>query len=327
MVMTSADHLQCRGVVFKQPSDALFLQKSIDCKFKSRGSANMSSINYTALDAAQVASPATPQAHLITHLSSGAEPTHKKLGILMSIWNLINDVIAAGAVALPFLVASGGVFLTPILMALYCFLCFQSLLLVFELVSRYKVESFPELAQRGLGRAGFVWASACMFIFNWCVTSHRYLSNTFVYHILCVNRGGAVGALIAIGTAVPDLMVNWFPHSTSFWTSRSGIIIGAMCLFGPLSLFKSMRRFAPLSMIGVWAIFGLAFCIIGRCVLTYTHAVDAWPVPTPPVHAWRFYQSSFFPAIGGISYIFTCHDMSIHVLHRYHSLLFQLIVS
>lgn len=96
-------------------------------------------------------------------------------------------------------------------------------------------------------------------------------------------------------------MQNWFPASTAYVTHRSGVIVAAMLVFGPLSLFKSMRRFAPLSMIGVWAIFGLALCIIARFALTYTHAVDAWPVPVPPAHAWRFYQPNFFPAIGASS--------------------------
>ena len=75
---------------------------------------------------------------------------HAKLGIVMSVWNLINDVIAAGAVALPFLVASGGIFLTPILMAVYCYLCYESLLLIHAIVQRFNAHSFPELAERGM---------------------------------------------------------------------------------------------------------------------------------------------------------------------------------
>jgi amino acid permease len=80
-----------------------------------------------------------------------------------------------------------------------------------------------------------------------------------------------------------------------------------------------MRRFAIPSMIGVWAILACAIAIIARFVLTYTRAVDSWPVPVAPAHAWRFWQPNFFPAIGGISYIYTCHDMSIHVLHSLHN--------
>ena len=82
------------------------------------------------------------------------EHDHAKLSVFWSIWNLLNDVIAAGAVALPFLVASAGVMLAPLLMLLYCYLAYQSLMLMYELVRRFKVNSFPDLAQVGLGRAG-----------------------------------------------------------------------------------------------------------------------------------------------------------------------------
>lgn len=112
------------------------------------------------IDGACAAAPSTPDVEksareLRSAIDDAAlhPPTqsdeHAKLGIVMSVWNLINDVIAAGAVALPFLVASGGVFLTPLLMAVYCYLCYESLLLIHALVQRFNAHSFPELAERG----------------------------------------------------------------------------------------------------------------------------------------------------------------------------------
>jgi hypothetical protein len=66
-----------------------------------------------------------------------------------------------------FLVSSAGLYLGPIMMIVFCFFCYQSLVILHEMVQIYKVHSFIELARLGLGKFGFFWASLCMFLFNW----------------------------------------------------------------------------------------------------------------------------------------------------------------
>jgi hypothetical protein len=171
-----------------------------------------------------------------------------------------------------------------------------------------------------------------------------------VHDMSCMSRGGTgggAGALIALGTVGPSLLIHFFGNH--YYLTRNGVIVGSILLLGPLGFFKSMRRFAVPSMVAVWMVLALCFCIIVKAIVVY--AGDG-PHPIAPAGSFSFAQASFFPALGGtcnvmghkrscsmshhlqqhvhesvvclllftgISYIFTCHDMSIHVIHSLQS--------
>jgi amino acid permease len=113
------------------------------------------------------------------------------------------------------------------------------------------------------------------------------------------ETGGGAGALIGLGTVGPSLLHHFY--GDHHYLTRNWVIVGSILLLGPLGFFKSMRRFAVPSMVAVWMVLALCFCIIVKAITVY--AGDG-PHPVAPPGSFSFAQASFFPALGGTCFLF-----------------------
>jgi amino acid permease len=210
-----------------------------------------------------------------------------KANIVMTTWNLFNDVISPTVVALPSYCSDAGVYLFPFFCAFYCALCNFTLLRCYELSMRYNLSSFTEMLHRAFGKPGYAVAAFMMFVFNW---------------------GGFVGNLVVLGTFAPTLLRTWFGHTEVF--DRQWVLCFSVLLFSPIAFYKGLGRFAWASAFSVWSLIFLSSLVIVRFAIgDYVH------LPSPPSDAYSFSRPYWLTALGGISFLYTCQDMFFHVFH------------
>ena len=214
---------------------------------------------------------------------------YKRISVFWSTQNLTNDILGTASIALGYSISQAGVGLAPILMLLYAYMSFESLLLMQIVCNKFELHTFIDMASLAMGRFGFYLSSAFIFLCNWAA---------------------AVGSLMIMGTIAPDLLIQFFGYHPLF--DRATVIIIVSILIGPLAYFKNLRRFAFASLVAVILLLFIYFAIIVRCAMSYENLY--WSRPNIPAGGLGFSQGGFWSAIGGISYIFTCSDMAIHIL-------------
>lgn len=212
-------------------------------------------------------------------------------GLLGSTMTLLNDVIGPSIVAFPYYTAAG----VPAIMAaflLYALLNAGTLVLMREMCVRRQIYSFPELCLAALGRPGFMASLLLIFLFNW---------------------GGGVASALIIGDVGESLFDNWCSTSEQkHLCTRTNLLVLAYVLGAPLAFFKSIGRFALISSISQLC---QMVAILTLVVLTILHGRDRdWHIQDDASHNLWHVQSRVMSAIGGLSYMFACHDMSVHVL-------------
>jgi len=119
------------------------------------------------------------------------------------------------------------------------------------------------------------------------------------------NFGAYLVGLLILATNVPQLLQNWF-HASQF-LQREWILVFSTAIILPFAFFKQLSSFRILSCLSCLSVLGMT------CILTYLCVADREEYPIPK-QALEF-QVNFrtFSAIGGLSYLFVCHDLSFNV--------------
>lgn len=207
--------------------------------------------------------------------------------LFWSTLNLSNDVVSPSIVAFPYYF---GLSLPMVLLALlfYGLLCTYTLMLLRKMCARRQIYTFSELCLVALGRAGFGAALLCVFIFNW---------------------GGSVASSLILGDVGMTLLAGWC--SQSFCT-RTYLLVAVYVLSAPLAFFKSIGRIAVFSTISQMC---QMIAITALIVMTILHAHSLnWTILESSRQDLTTVDPKFLGALGGLSYMYTCHDMSLHVL-------------
>jgi amino acid permease len=214
-----------------------------------------------------------------TPLAAQTKHTH---GLLASTLNLANDVVSPSIVAFPFFFSTSPM-LVLAAFVVYSILNSRTLIMLHQLSLHTEVYSLAELSFLAQGRTFFGFTLLCMFLFNW-------------------------GSGVASALVFADVMMSLLHE----WVSRTVIMCICFGVVAPLAYFKSIGRFAVLSSISQMSQLAAISLLLVVCVF-HAHTNGWHMVEASRDGIWDVHLSTL-GAIGGISFMFTCHDMSCHVM-------------
>ncbi len=225
------------------------------------------------------------------HSLRTAHSTRKK-SLLSTIFNLFNDVLGAGVVAMPYYFQQSGIIAGPILMVCYALVSDYTLLIIRDLFTKHQLTSYSEMCVRAYGRPGFILANIMIFIFNF---------------------GGFVGSLIVLGTILPDFFEGLFGHDSSAapYFARWLMITLPVTLVAPISYYKGIGTFAGISILSC----GSLLFLVGLVTTHFFSSGDESSVvpngdrPENGGLAFAFAHHELLQAVGGISYLYTCQGI------------------
>lgn len=243
-----------------------------------------------------------------------AQTKHTR-GMFGSIANLANDVISPSIVAFPYYF-SANVPMLLVFLVLYGLLSAYAAIILRKMCVSHQVYTLAEISLVALGRPGFLLATACVFIFNW---------------------GGSIASTLVVGNVGVKLLAEFCHYRVC---DRTNFLLIAYAVAGPLAFFKSMGKFALISTISqLNQIMAITMLIVLVLVLA---SENHWRPLDPPhqgggnlsfvpdlgvlgdlgrAHNGTSFTAYFtevepraLSAIGGLAYMYTCHDMALHVL-------------
>eukprot|EP01129_Flabellula_baltica_P001914 TRINITY_DN1180_c0_g1_i4.p1 TRINITY_DN1180_c0_g1~~TRINITY_DN1180_c0_g1_i4.p1 ORF type:complete len:581 (+),score=113.70 TRINITY_DN1180_c0_g1_i4:743-2485(+) len=217
-----------------------------------------------------------------------SEEDEGRLGIFRSIWNLLNDIIGASVVSVPYFVIMGGFYPGLALLFIYGVICLGTLMLLHNLIMKRSLSSYTEMSYLAFGVPGVVLSAVFMILFNF---------------------GGFVGNCLLLGQLIDTVLKTFFPETFGWFNFRIGVLVG-VALLSPLAFFKSLKQFATISMLSVLAVFFLIGVVI---FATASNPVEVERLS--PDYGVFMRPAELLQAMGGIGYLFACHDLAFHVVH------------
>lgn len=120
-------------------------------------------------------------------------------------------------------------------------------------------------------------------------------------------------SLIIIGDTVTQVLSHWDGEPVT-QTTRRLVIVGVAIVFVlPLALVKNMAKLAKTSALSITAVVWIVGVVFVR---SFTGVTDDVPVPTTDAETeLKVFNDNFFPAIGAISFAFTCHHSTFIVFN------------
>jgi len=210
------------------------------------------------------------------------------VGPLVAIWNMFNDILSPGTVALPLYIMQSGLYSGAVLLVVFAYLTAYTLEDIYILHKKFEKNNYPDLCDFVLGKWGY-WL-ICLAIF-------------------CFNFGGLCAQLMLFGSVVPDIMIDLFgPHA--FFTKTNLILCGCV-IFVPISFLKDIAKYSFTSFLSVLCVVVIAFLVLFRLI---DKKEGDYTVPTSSEHPYDIIHVSFLEALGGLAYIYVCHDLSFNII-------------
>jgi sodium-coupled neutral amino acid transporter 11 len=207
-----------------------------------------------------------------------------KTSLFLSIFNLINDVTSPSTVNLPQFFTQAGVYLTVLLLCIFGVITAYTLCILYHLSNNHKKSNYPDLVKLAFGNIGYVLTCLFMFLYNF---------------------GSLLSAFLMFGGVVPEL-IYYLIDGHYFVTSRTMILIYITLLLLPVVFKKELGEFAIFSFLCISSVIGIAISL-------FVLAVQGTHYDPPPSDPYRFAHSRALSALGGLSFIFMCHDLSFNV--------------
>lgn len=173
-----------------------------------------------------------------------------------------------------------------VLIFLFGLLTMYTLEEVYIMRMKYGKRNYPELCDFIFGKAGYAVVCAAIF---------------------CFNFGGLCAQLMLFGSVAPDIFNDLFgPHD--LFTKRNLILMGCF-IFLPLSFLRDIARFTFTSFVSVTCIFVITGLVVFRLL-------DKAPgdYAQPGKDAYALVNWSVFEALGGLAYIYVCHDLNFNII-------------
>jgi sodium-coupled neutral amino acid transporter 11 len=199
---------------------------------------------------------------------------HKKTGFFFSVWNLINDIISPGNVAMAQYVAQSGLLLSIGLISIFSVITAYTLCILYNLARMTNEKSLPDLCGRAFGRPGHI--ITCIIIFSF-------------------NFGGLCAQFLMFAEVVPGLLQHLW-GADHVLISRTAILIYLTILFFPFAFMRELSSFSIISFLTVFSILCIAVIIF------YETLVKGGFDPPPP-DAFALFHTEALSALGGFSYI------------------------
>ena len=166
--------------------------------------------------------------------------TEQKSTVSGAAFNLINAIIGAGIVRIPFALSECGLIYGVVMVILCALICVKSLQLLIETAKHVDVPTYECLMEASFGKPGFIFISINMFI---------------------IAYGAMVDYLIVIKSILLDLLV-FAPDN--YQLKRAILTIASLSIILPISLQRDIGSLAKTSIISV-----LFDCIIVIIIVIY----------------------------------------------------------
>mmetsp|Transcript_16865 Transcript_16865/g.31936 ORF Transcript_16865/g.31936 Transcript_16865/m.31936 type:complete len:840 (-) Transcript_16865:30-2549(-) len=229
--------------------------------------------------------PKPPRSHLLTtpggHISrvKDVDDTPKS-SVPGAAFNLINAIVGAGIVGMPFAINQCSLILGVFMIIFFAILTIKSLRLLIETAKHVDVSTYERLAEASFGRLGFNFISIAMFIMAY---------------------GAMVGYMIIIKTNLSFLLG---VEEGNVYMERAVLTVSTLAIIMPLSLQRDMSNLSKTSAISV--IFDIILVVIVATFSPVTQSIkDAGGImvilkdASPDI-------TTFFTGIGVLCFAFVC---------------------
>jgi sodium-coupled neutral amino acid transporter 11 len=198
----------------------------------------------------------------------------KKVGIMLSVWNLINDIMTPATISIAYYVAQCGLISSLFLLLLFAAVTTYTLRLLFDLSIELKTKSLPDLCSHSFGKPGYMVASFCIFTFNF---------------------GGVLISTLMLGELIPSLIRDYLGINY-FLLDRAAVMCYLTAVMLPITMRKKLSGFAITSFISVSTLF-----VIGLLVM-YRALIDRGTIPSSDKIVMA--SPNVIAALGGLSYTY-----------------------
>ena len=220
--------------------------------------------------------------------------------IPFAVFNLVNSIIGAGIIGLPYAIRDCGLIMGTFLLLFVSWVTFYSVGLLIESGEEWKVYDYPSLAEKVFGKYG------------------RRMATFFVFTM-------AFGAMIAYMMIVGDSITRVAEGGANgnrdslFADRRFVIVLTSLVTILPVSLFRKMSSLASTSLFSISCDFALIVCVLAFSQQAAENSYVYAPgdsVPTRGItadldaHAFSFARARVFQGIGAMSFAFVCHHSS-----------------
>ena len=199
-------------------------------------------------------------------------------------FNLINGIVGAGIVGIPFAVKEAGLVSGIGMIVLSALLTVKSLRLLIETAKHIDVQSYETLLEAAFGRFGFYFISLAM---------------------LCNAYGAMVSYLMIIKETLPTLL-GYAPEDVDM--ARVVLTASTLLVIFPLSLQRDMAALAATSIVSVC--FDLVMVAIVVVVSPVPERVEAAGGVAAVISHSTIHWDTFFVGVGVLSFAFVCQHAS-----------------
>lgn len=116
--------------------------------------------------------------------------------------------------------------------------------------------------------------------------------------------------LIILGRNLPSLLSHFFGPSR--WFDRQLVLLFSVLIAGPLAFFKNISDYTWNSFLSTVALGGFGIILFIRCLMDRNPPTEGAVLDTIQLNSLDLYS-----AIGGVSYLFVCHDLSFSVFNEF----------
>ncbi|MES1909711.1 MAG: hypothetical protein MHM6MM_002411 [Cercozoa sp. M6MM] len=200
-------------------------------------------------------------------------------------FNLMNSIIGAGIIGLPYAIKTCGFFLGIVLLFVVTALTDYTVRLIVRMGVNRGLRSYEALAQQAFPKYGAALVSLSMFLFAY---------------------GGMVAYLVIIGDTVPEVMKAALgKNSDSILTSRTWIVfLISTFLVLPLSLLRNMASLRWSSVVSVGAVFVILATVLARAPQVAEEQGIHWRNEDAP---FSVAKPTALRGLGAFSFAFVCH--------------------
>ncbi|XP_065181033.1 putative sodium-coupled neutral amino acid transporter 11 [Sycon ciliatum] len=200
-----------------------------------------------------------------------------KSGFGMASYNMINSIIGAGIIGLPFAISQAGFILGTFLLFFMALVTDYSLRLLVETGLLIGVTSYQGTMDKMFGKAGFFYLSACQFFYPFFAM---------------------IGYTIIIGDTIPKVLEQ---------AGAGGVLINEMFIkfvvtvlvMWPLSLYRDIAKLGKVSFLAIMFIIFLCLVVLIRINNGSTATYDA-----PP---FQFFNYNIAQSLSIMTFAYMCH--------------------
>ena len=207
-------------------------------------------------------------------------------------FNLINGIVGAGIVGIPYAVRESGLIAGVGMIALTAALTVRSLRLLIETAKHIDVQSYETLLRAAFGPAGFYFISLAM---------------------LCNAYGAMVSYLMIIKETLPPLLLGYNDGATvggddDDYMANVILTVSTLLILFPLSLQRDMAALARTSIVSVT--FDLVLVAVVVIISPVQESVSAAGGLGRVVRDGTVQCDTFFVGVGVLSFAFVCQHAS-----------------